>query len=166
MSNVKQRALDALDGMGQIVFNEMVVRGEYVSDEIDETKVASICGGHKYCAVGALYAGYGIKPQRANHPFDSEDYYLLSGVDEHERASFMQDKPALKLAYSALNDAAIVFVDNHPEIDIYWGIWNAPIESLFEEADPEIGRQDLLDVIGHAQELIRSDLVIGLWGGE
>lgn len=26
MSNVKQRALDALDGMGQIVFNEMNVR--------------------------------------------------------------------------------------------------------------------------------------------
>lgn len=102
----KQKALKALDGMLEIERNEMLVRGEYISVEIDDelAERGAICGGHRACLVGSLWLGYGVKPEKGTFCW-GEEFYKLPGTEDG-RAAFLSRRPGLKVAYDALNDAA------------------------------------------------------------
>src|SRR3954470_14749062 len=58
----KRQALKALAGMQEIVEHDMLIHGEYATGVVDDELAAegAICGGRKYCAVGALWVGGGV----------------------------------------------------------------------------------------------------------
>ncbi len=83
------------------------------------------------------------------------------------RIAFLKDRPALKLAYDALNDVAQKYVDKNG-IDLIevseLGAFHGAMERLFEssnsdkrypEDDPLLERDDLLKIIKKAKRKIR-----------
>lgn len=148
----KQKALDALDGMAQIVKNEMLVRGEYLTSEVVNESLAAkgaICGGHKACAIGSLWLGYGVKME--GMPGLRE----LPGTDEEERKAFTRTRPALRAALNHLNAAAAAFAEKN-SITLTKS-WDDPIEGLFEGYyGRKIDRTDLLRVVNNAKRRVRA----------
>lgn len=125
LTTAQQKALDALSGMRTIVKKEMALAGEYISDEIDEEKknTGAICGGHKTCAIGSLWIGYGIKPRRRHGGF------LLAYTGQDQRARAYRKYEGLGLAVGALNDAALAAADRN---GYTLADFKDPIEALFE----------------------------------
>lgn len=101
---VRQEALDALSGMNSVVRNDMLVRGEYLTDFVVDdglAKKGAVCNGHQACAVGSLWLGAGVKLKGS-----AEYGRYLPGVDSgYTRTKFLSRKPGLKLAYDAMNEA-------------------------------------------------------------
>jgi hypothetical protein len=105
-----EQALDALNKMSLIVRNDMLMRGEYLTPDIVDYELAkkgAICGGHKACAVGSLYLAAGVRRERR------ELAWSLPGAYPHERPYFMASRPALRVAYEALNAAAERYCGRH-----------------------------------------------------
>lgn len=102
-------AEETIDRMRQIVEAEMIMHMDYISDEIDQRRKeeGAICGGHRACAVGALYLAFGVVPR---YDRDNEDGLIfnvtLPGSYAPIRTEFMQRIPELGRAYRALNTAA------------------------------------------------------------
>lgn len=160
---IKKDAIKALDGMEEIVRNERIWAGTYLS-EIEDTDLAksgAICGGRYACAIGSLWLGAGIKPTRSRLGGVS-----LPGVIEGERDDFMQDKPGLRLAYDCINTAATEFAIEH-NLDMECVMYDAAIEGLFEThwenaddddpGDPEarvLNHTHLINIIGVAKETV------------
>jgi hypothetical protein len=162
----KKQALDALEGMKEIVKKEMLVRGEYLTQEIVNPKLANagaICGGRQYCAIGSLWAGAGIHPQK-----DKDGNWILPGADaDHpnrgSREVFLRNRHGLRTAYNALNAAAEQHIQRHGiETE---GEFEAAIEDLFESFDyaeddsdytPRyaVDPQDLIKIIDSARRIL------------
>lgn len=172
-ASTRKKAIRSLDGMAEIVAKEMLVKGDYVGDEIDADLKAqgAICGGHKYCAIGSLWAGAGIHPKRDVYTYISGDkdvIFSLPGVTNRERDSFLDKHPGLKVAYDALNEAAEDFISEHevPEELLDRHQFSAAVEALFEGAyaDDEwnpsnegfegIGSPELLEIIEDAKQRV------------
>lgn len=169
----RNHALKALDGMEEIVGAEMFVRGEYFEEEITAPeRKGNICGGRRYCAVGSLWAAYGVKLRR-NEWGDIS----LPGITTFERDKFLVRRPGLHLAYKSLNDAASEYITKHQIpvghtshgvgrcIDRIDPVFHSSLEGLFEavksETDPEtgehlgfVGRVELLEVIEAARQKV------------
>lgn len=145
----RAKALKALDGMREIVRAEMLTAGTYVSSYISNpNRLGSICGGRKHCAIGSLWAGYGVKRGK---------YGDMAGTDQDVRAHFLRPRHGLRLAYDALNQAAQEFVTKHdgisPREDFV-----APLEALFEGSwdDGDLTKRDLLGIIAAAKRKVRA----------
>lgn len=149
--STKEKALDSLDGMRQIVRAEMLIQGEYVDDEISNPRrIKSICGGRKHCAIGSLWAGGGVRPV-----FRGE-MIVMPGVLSFERPTFLRSRHGLRVAYDALNAAARKFADDHG-IDLDKDrSHDAEIEELFEGYwEYRIGKRDMLTIIADAKRRVR-----------
>lgn len=158
----QQQALKALDGMRQIVENEMLTRGQYTTDDVVKPEMkGSICGGRKYCAVGSLWAAHGVKVTPIARAWVTT--FSLPGVEPELRENFLKHRHGLRTAYEALNDAASDYIyANNAKID---NAFEAPIEALFEyEPDdykgdsnaPIVGRDTLLEIIADARQRVLS----------
>lgn len=160
------QALNALDGMYQIVEKEMVVKGHYVTGVVDEAlaSAGAICNGRKYCAIGSLWAGHGVRAVK--DPW-AEWGWNLPGVNEGaERDEFLENRHGLRLAYNSLNEAATEWAEKNiasprGREDVL-ETFNAPIEALFEAEDDfkedydfELGRPELLEIIERAENIVR-----------
>lgn len=141
-------ANDVLDGMEQIVRNEMLIKGDYVSQEVDESKKDQICGGHKFCAIGSMLAAGGVKPV-----YDEEwNEFELPFARLEERKGM---PPHLRAAYNTLNLAADSFIERH---NVRFGCsrrcFVSSLESLFENGVGINNRSMLLEVIAEAREIL------------
>jgi hypothetical protein len=157
-----------LDNMEYLVERERLVRGSYIDQEVDPERSGALCQGHKACAIGSLWLAAGV-PVRPLVTALGRTTYMLPGTDEWERDEFVEDKPGLKLAYTALNDAAEVFADEHGiGLDLLRedsGFEDA-IEALFEGTTPEtansddpvylLSRDDLLTIIIDARTNVQT----------
>jgi hypothetical protein len=144
------QALDALDGMATIVKREMTGRVGYVSQYTYDKRLAesgAICGGRKYCAVGSLWVGAGIKPEGHDGTVN------LPGTDEDERDAFLRGRHGLRLAYNALNEAADAYVKRTGARKT--ALFEAPIEALFEGQANGLNRTELLKVVNDAKRRVR-----------
>lgn len=159
-ATTKTKALDALEGMRQIVDAEMLVHGQYFTDDVDPLKAANVCGGRKYCAIGSLWAGAGVPIKRMveKDPDGDWDYLALPGVEQEDREGFLRRRPALRAAYNALNDAAFSYALKHgltnkmrPKAE-----FEAPVEALFESRKVTIGRNELLEIIASAKRKVKA----------
>jgi hypothetical protein len=157
----KRQALKALAGMQEIVEHDMLIHGEYSTSFVVDHKLAAegaICGGRKYCAVGALWVGGGVSMR--NDGWD----YALPGVNVYERENFLRPRHGLRLAYETLNQVAqewAVRTRRANRLMDYYAVDLADltIESVFEgEYDDrgEIGRRDMLRFIQAAGEKIEA----------
>jgi hypothetical protein len=152
----KDKAIQALDGMREIVRHEMLTTGTYIEEEISNPRLAksgAICGGHKHCAIGSLWVGAGIKPVK------QDTCNFLPGADEVSRPNFLKHRPGLKLAYNALNEAASDFMENK---EIWPGparTFDAAIERLFEgcwDDGETLTKRDLLGIIAAAKRKVKA----------
>lgn len=130
-ANIKTRALEVLDGMDEIVRNEMVRRGVYVTAEIvnpDLREQGAVCGGRQACAIGSAYLAAGVRLKR-----DEDGDLVLPGVEQRERDEFLRRRPALRTALEALNAEADAYIArNKLEEFISGAFWHDSIEALFE----------------------------------
>lgn len=151
---IRDKALDTLTGMSQIVKNEMLIRGEYVTP-VRNRKLAdegAICGGRKACAIGSLWIAAGVKvePQGALGA-------RLPGIYDSQRPGFLRRRPGLRLAYEALNEAAEEYAVEHNKVaTIKRSHFDSPIEALFESRAAKIGRPELLSLINVAKRKVRA----------
>jgi hypothetical protein len=147
---VKAKALSTLDGMREIVRNEMLTRGVYLTDveEPDLAKSGALCGGRRACLLGSAWIAYGIKPD--------EKWDELPGVDEGERSGFLRHRPALKAVYDALNLAAERKLARDP--GLCRAKFDSPAEALFEgNYRTGLDRGDVLRLIASARrEIVKS----------
>lgn len=99
------KAIKTLNGVIQIARNEQLRRGVYISDEIVNERLAAkgaICGGHQACFVGSLFiAAKGSVTPLYDHGYVDEDIFSVSG-----RHDYMKNRPYMRLAYEAANEAA------------------------------------------------------------
>lgn len=98
---IANKALETCDGVINIAKNEQLVQGQYLTD-VRNPKLAesgAICGGHQACLVGSLYIANGIPISEMLGWGFSFSWYT--------RESFMKNKPALRLAYAAINEASL-----------------------------------------------------------
>ena len=155
--STKTKALSALDGMRKIVQHEMLARGVYVTEDIENPHLAqagAICGGRQHCAIGSLWVGGGIK-----YTFSSYGEITLPGVQQHERKKFLSHRPGLRLAHRALNEAAETFsqkygLDDDERADTFF---EDPIERLFEGFyGSELTRRDMLNIISAAKRKVKA----------
>ncbi len=127
---LRTEALAILDRFCQIVDNDMLVRGEYVEAGVSRPDLAdagAICGGHRACAIGALWIAGGHKPEATDH------YSTWYSIFRFEiRAEYLAQRPALELAHTALVAAAIEYADRH-DYELT-GEFSDPLEDLFEAA--------------------------------
>jgi hypothetical protein len=154
----RAKALDALNGMAQIVKNEMLVRNQYATAHVVNPELAgSLCGGYKYCAIGSLWVGYGVKVDGARRG-------VLPGVQDYERGEFFRTRPGLSLAYDALNASADTFIERHGVdldaacIEIDFGGFSSSLEALFEGdgGGDVVDRKALLGIINSAKRKVRA----------
>jgi hypothetical protein len=95
-TKVKAKALQTLDNMAEIVRNERLIKGAYIHPAVDLEFSDAVCGGHKACLIGSAWLAYGIKMRGGDLP----------GSHPTARPSFLRNRPALRVVYDALNDAA------------------------------------------------------------
>lgn len=170
MTNIDDtaKAISALVGMREIVENEMLVRGEYVTPVVNKelAETGAVCGGRKYCAIGSLWAGYGIQPRLANvNPSSAwADFPVLDGAIEKAttstyspwngvigRSEFLAEHPALALALDHLDAVAKEFAEANDLTDDIDPEFSSIMEGLFESTDDhDLSRNDLLDIINEA----------------
>lgn len=114
----KDRANHILDGVVTISENDQLIHGEYVTSRIVKPELAAqgaICGGHQACLVGSVAIASLRRFDRANDAWlaiqairhglhtDPTNYWF---EDYEEERKYINRRPALKLAMTALNEAA------------------------------------------------------------
>lgn len=159
MTTVEQEAVNILGRMESIVRNEMLTRGVYVTDHIVDPELAeqgAICGGRQACMVGSMWLAAG--------------YLTLPGVTiVEERQEFLAERPALAMAYDAMNSVSHDYIIDQ---DLHHWRWEDryPIEgwmeALFEATTSAtsnyggcraiVETKDLLHLIDQARTLIKS----------
>lgn len=160
MGTPESKALDTLDGMKKIIEHEMIVKGTYVTDVWNHLleEQGAVCGGRRYCVIGAMVVSYGIQPY-----VKGDDGYLEmsedfdSAIGGSTRRDFYATMPGLDMAHDALNEVALAYATHHGiRIPIAAGI--SPIEALFERtewfANTDEGREVLCLIIDNAKALI------------
>ncbi len=149
-----------LDRMKQIVENDMVIRATYVEAAISRPDLAvagAICGGHRACAIGALWMAGGWAPDSDGYSFANSSGDSSGVFSETYRDEYLADKPALRGAHDALNAAAEAYAT---EQDLEVGsAYVSRIEALFEEGfrnGEHIDPRELLAVIDIAHGILRA----------
>lgn len=149
----RNKALDTLSGMSQIVKNEMITPNQYVGPVVDQdlAEAGAICGGRKACAVGSLWIAGGVKVEYSGHGAPG-----LPGVEEYQRENFLRPRPGLRLAYDSLNEAAFEYAERNNRVrTITVSHWNAPVEALFESSK-SLPKSELLKIINSAKRKVRA----------
>jgi hypothetical protein len=152
--------IEVLDRMRSIVEHEMIQHDVYISQSVVDRELAAqgaVCGGHRVCAIGALYlaAGVGIKQNENGGRW-------LPGVSPHDRHDFMFNKPTLRLVYDTLNEVALDAANERGILIAWIGNEHGGLESLFEWGDHVRGRlrvsrmerELLLEVIDEAKRTL------------
>lgn len=109
--SLKKRALKVCDGVIAIAHNEMLIHGTYVTQGVvneELKKKGSVCGGRAACLVGSMFIAHGDMPAK---PKKSEGARVWDGIFSDNRDDWINQRPALKLAYQAFNTAAKNIVD-------------------------------------------------------
>lgn len=172
----KEKAHKALDGMAEITKNEMLTRGEYLTSYVDNEKLAkegAICGGHRACAIGSLYVGYGIPIKvDKNKDYGWTAASLPLGVYPGKRKEFTIRRPGLRLAMQALDHVAekrIATLSKKQKENVDSFMSNSSsdyeelgikIEGLFEgvtHGPSRLKRDDMLEIIAEAKEYVSAD---------
>lgn len=168
MTTVEQEAVNILSRMEEIARNEMLTRGVYVTDYIVDPELAeqgAICGGRQACMVGSMWLAAGVKLEP-----DEVGQLTLPGVTiVEERQEFLAERPALAMAYDAMNSVSHDYIIDQ---DLHHWRWEDryPIEgwmeALFEATTSAtsnyggcraiVETKDLLHLIDQARTLIKS----------
>jgi hypothetical protein len=161
MTAIREQALDALVDMRRIVLTERIGSGNYYVPEggLGETNPGNaVCGGRRFCAIGALWAAYGVQP--AEHISGvNPAHWVLPGTDEDERPGFIATRPALRMALDALNAASVVYANEHDLSlnDESYGSFRDSLEALFEgHWSARFYRDDLIAVIDAAIDALEA----------
>lgn len=153
-----EKAIKVLDRMSTVVKNDMLTRGEYVTQSVISKKLAeegAICQGRKACAIGSLWLAYGVRIKGKNGSL------VLPGAESASR--YATHRPALKLALNALNAEATDFIEKNPKVLSVFnrrgvtGAYREPIEQLFEGAygTKLVDRDTMLKLISGAKRRIK-----------
>lgn len=149
------------EGMEQIVRNEMLIRGVYITEYVANPALAesgAICGGHQACMVGSMWLAAGIKPRWFDE--DGYRYFELPGTSVGDmRQNFLEAHPALKLAYDTMNSLSERFPVNNGACPWMMGSSRAgAMENLFEgydyEGKPLVTDAQLLDMLERAKGVV------------
>lgn len=151
--SVEAEAKQILTSVRAMVADHRVTRGVgYVSEGFHETlKRAPRCNGYEACAIGALYLSAGVRTKR--EPWTG---VYLPGTDNSHRYVARHGSPALKLAYAALNDAAVRAmrrIGSEYVEDGSGGGFVSAIERYFELVRPET--EQMLKVVESARRSIK-----------
>lgn len=176
----KDKALNTCDGVIEIAANEMLLQGSYVTQRVMNPKLedeGAVCGGRKACLVGSIFLAYGITYRKLLRLTDHIPSFFLE-----DRDWFMDERPALKLAYNAFNQAAFEVIerehqhriafqhDYDPRTNKY-SISDRPevpadgwaeffFERILENHEHDEIREEVISVANRAKELIGSELVV------
>jgi hypothetical protein len=161
MSRTQEKALATCDGVIEIAKNEMLVRGNYITGIVDDKlkQQGAICGGRQACLVGSLYLAHGV-PEMFG-PFFS--------FSASKRENHMRYRPALRLAYYAINEAAhrrmkVTNPDKLARLTRRYGVpdegWGEFFFETFLRSRPNaVVLAEVVQVIRSAKRLIRSGAV-------
>lgn len=178
---IEKKALDTCDGVIVMAQAEMLRQGVYVTRDIidrERERDGSICGGRQACLVGSIFLAYGV-------PWGDIDFegHIPSFFSAENRESYMADKPALELAYTAFNQAAFEIVEREygerldydydwdEDKDCYmptdrlevppegWGEYFFE-KVLGDEGSRETVQLEVIRLANRAKELIQSGLVV------
>lgn len=178
---VKARAIQTCEGVIKITKREMLVQGTYITDSIvneDLAEEGAICGGHQACLVGSLYLSNGLTytaiRRAANDDWDGS----IPGWFLACRERTLEERPSLKVAYDAFNQAAHeTILNNYSEFletewnesegeyvpnDYFtptegWGEWF--FEKVLEDEPFETVNAEIVSVAERAIEMIESGVV-------
>lgn len=154
------KSIETLEGMRQIVKNDMLTRSEYVSQTIVSRKLAeagAVCGGRKACAIGSMLLAYGVQPVRDGN------WGSISLPGAYAPRRYSANRPALRAVLDALNAEALDFIANNPKVKQSFKRRNVkfdqPIEQLFEGAygTKLVDRDTMLKLITRAKQRIRRE---------
>lgn len=172
-NEVVLKALSNIDGVIEIARHEQLRQGRYIFNEVNEKlkNEGAICGGHQACLVGSLWISHGVKSTASE--FWGSTELELPGVGD--RINFMRNRPALRLSYNYINDAALRYIkknfakwyeryENEVEIDYREAVddndsgWG---ETLFEEVlmgkSKRVVRDHVIKVCNNAKRALRRD---------
>ncbi len=175
--SVQDDAIKILDGIEEISRNQMLVRGTYITDVVDQDLAAahSICGGRQACMVGSMWIAAGVwimhngemeLPGVTIHKMPNGSGIVYSDYPNmNMREIVLTTRPDLKLAYDTMNEVSF----DHPKAQ---GIGLNPVnamEDLFErpayeddedggciEFGPLLTDDDLFDILDTARDRIRA----------
>lgn len=160
MSRTQTQALSYLDGMAEIVRAERLVRGDYVTQptngEVGFIDAEATCEGRRFCAIGSLWTGAGIKPVWRKAPYGI--HLEMPGAWEGKRREFLSHRHGLRVAYDALNEAAEEYIATHQPVGLDTE-YKAAIEALFEGVK-DIGRTELLEIIARAKGIVAGQVFV------
>lgn len=135
--DVKSQALAILDGVDEINQNEMLASGTYVTGKVYDRgleKQGAVCQGRRACMVGAAF----LAEANLNGRHIPEQHMM----EESGRTQYMADRPALRLAYRALGEAAEKRLRLPTTDTTEVGAHSWPAEQLLEETDYLYQRDD------------------------
>jgi hypothetical protein len=161
-----EQALGILDGVKQMARREQLIRTTYIGQGVDEKlrERGAICGGHKACLIGSLFLAAGVQPTG-----NERVGYELHQAEPRSRSNSMARRPALRLAYDALNlaaersEAKLVkeFGDN------WWGghaIVQGRAENLFENTLDRLPKAETTKVVvllcNQARRIVREGAAV------
>jgi hypothetical protein len=156
----RAEALKILDGVEEMAKAEMIAARAYVTLVWDRERAeaGAICGGRKACAVGSLWLAAGVKVRMDER---------LPGVEAGQpRRSFLRRRPALRLAYEALNTAAerrahrleegerVEFAFDAPR----YGAAEALLErtSYLDDPDGELDKRKYISLVRSARRIVEA----------
>jgi hypothetical protein len=171
----RAKALETLDYMTGLVAAERLRAhmttyfAQHYDDEAQytvepsQTGPATICNGERVCLLGALWSAHG--DARLVPVGSSGDTVILDGVMTSGREAYLEERPALKVAFEALNEEAKTLHGERPYLSAdsaYYDEYEPSAsyaEALFEGGD--LGRDDLLELIARARKRVAGAVPVG-----
>lgn len=157
-AEVRAEAVKIFEGMEQIIRNEMLVRGVYITEEVVDPALAksgAICGGHQACMVGSMWIAADVRMER-----DDEGFLDLPGVAAGRvRNEFLAERPALRLAYETMNELSRQFAEEHNLMKYVdyreaWGMMEGLYESHSHDFKPLVTDEELLEMLEKAKAVV------------
>lgn len=169
-TKAQDKALDTCDGVIEIAKSEMLTHGFYVSDVVNlkRKKAGAICGGRQACLVGSEYLAYGVKINDEAFP----------GFSSYYRKDFMRNRPGLRIAYAAINEAARRYAlkgwreyveeefantadqwDDPTTPDEGWGEWFFEDLCKYNSIPYDETRKHIIQIVRNAKRLIKSGVI-------
>lgn len=169
-------AEETLQRMLVIAEAEMLIRGSYITSDIDLDRVDAPCGGRQACAVGSLVLAAGFTLSEDGKEDVREDTRIPwthgpngrdgQNVWPNGRPDFMRRWPETARAYDALNQAAKEYMDDKGLIDDdidsthdksginTYGHMETLFESMLLGTGPANLARHMTDVITRAQRIL------------
>jgi hypothetical protein len=175
-------ATEILGGIAFIATKERLVRGTYISEDVDPEFKGSLCQGHRACLIGTTWLAAKVPVEWSYDSYDDENVPNLPYTG-HGRNRFVADKPGLALALRALDEAARRYVKrNRASLsEAFLSDWESyqresaptfmdeeylgfghPAEALFENGLPGNDREiqgEVVKLARAARRLVVSDQV-------